>query len=1575
MFHRVPSFSFIAVITTALIFLLVVLFASPLSSPGTAHADHSSPPMVSIAGIEPEVGEEGGHLRVTLRLSRPLTADEKWCYPAISGAPPRDEVCIEGGIWGKDSYNDHLPDENTETSDENFAFVFRGSETEKRLSLRIKDDQCITPGRTMRVSINSHYRLDTYGYTIDTTEHTVRIAGNDETNGTLVDDGGKCAAVDDGVTEDIFTNQAPRFGTRTLTSSVDENTASGESIGSPVTADDEENDTLEYSLTGTDASHFDINSSTGQILTYGALDHEDRDTYHLAVQVTDSKDIVGDPDSAIDDSIDLTITVNDVNEAPVFDSGVPATLNVVENTAAGDNIGQAITATDPDDGDSVSYSLDDGGGAAFDIDNTTGQIKTKDALDKETKDTYNVTVTATDSGGLTDTHTVTITVTDDTTEPPTFDEEYGDGQSSLTREVAENTAAGEPVGARVSANDDDGDTITYSLTGTDASSFDIDASTGQIKTRDALDYETTQSYSIIVSITDSKDDVGNAEDPALEDATIDVTINVTDVNEGPAFAADAPITQEVAENTAAGIYIGTAYTATDPERDTLTYTLDTGDGAAFEIDSNGQIKTKADLDHETKSSYSVTIRVTDGKAADGSTETNATIDDTHDVTITVTDLDEDGSITFSAEPPSAGTTLTAALADDDGVKSSPAVTWKWESSPNGTDTWTEFTGETTYSYTPGTDDIGAYLRVTATYDDEFGTKTAEKVSQAVLTAPPTNQNPSFASNAATTLSVAENTLAGTNIGDAYTATQADSKGTLVYSLDTAGADNFDIDSTNGQLRTKTVFDYETDARSYTVTVSVTDGLDDHSLSDGVVDGTITVTISVTDVNEAPQFADGAADNLEVSEDTAPSTAIGDYEATDPETNTLTYSVTGTGSESFQIDSYGQLQVKETLNHEGQPSYTLTVSVSDGKDAEDNADTTVDDTHEVTITVTNVFEAPRFDDELPVDETSITRSVPENTEAGQPVGDPVSATDDEGDTLTYELGGTDSFSFDSASGQIKTKAGVDLDHETKDSYSVTVSVGDGKDDQNVAEDPPVMDTEIQVTIQIEDENEPPAFADDAVTDLEVAENTDADQDIGAPFTATDPDEDPADTLTYGLEGTDAASFDIDTSTAQIKTKAALDYESKVSYSVTVTVSDGRDDAGTAEDPPVADTTIGVTITVTDEDDPGTITLSEQQPPSGVELTGTLEDDDDIKADVDVTWVWYSSSDKTTWTVIDGAGTNTYIPQEDDEGKYLKVTATYDDELGSGKTAEAVTQGMVLDRDATNELPAFESGPIAMLSVQENTPAGENIGDPFTATDEDTSDTLTYVLSGTDASSFDIVSTSGQIQTKEVLNYEKQPTKLTYTVTVEVRDSKDPFGNADTRVDDTVDVTINVTDMVIPAIPAAPTVTPTPGAAAGLTVTWTAIPDTDVAPVDGYDVQYREKDTQNPNTWETANITVSGTTATITGSGVDYEKTYEVQVRSKNAEGDSGWSPSGEGTIPSRLNVAFSPASQSVDEGSSASYTVNVSPATDRALSIPFLCLAVTPNRGITRRPARLLTFASGRQVKVVLDIDGQRLRPG
>ena len=191
-------------------------------------------------------------------------------------------------------------------------------------------------------------------------------------------------------------------------------------------------------------------------------------------------------------------------------------------------------------------------------------------------------------------------------------------------------------------------------------------------------------------------------------------------------------------------------------------------------------------------------------------------------------------------------------------------------------------------------------------------------------------------------------------------------------------------------------------------------------------------------------------------------------------------------------------------------------------------------------------------------TTATRSVAENTAANTNIGTPITATDADNDRLTYTLSGADAgaFAIDSTTGQLRTKAA--LDYETKAAYSVTISVSDGHGGSD----------SISVTINVTDirENRAPVFTDGATTTRAIAENTTANTNIGTAIAATDADND---RLTYTLSGTDAAAFAINTTTGQLRTKAALDYETKTSYSVTVTVSDGS----------LTDT-INVTINITD-----------------------------------------------------------------------------------------------------------------------------------------------------------------------------------------------------------------------------------------------------------------------------------------------------------------------------------------------------------------------------------------------------------
>ena len=206
-----------------------------------------------------------------------------------------------------------------------------------------------------------------------------------------------------------------------------------------------------------------------------------------------------------------------------------------------------------------------------------------------------------------------------TVTPPTTNQApvFTEG-ASTTRSATETTTAGRNIGAPVTATDPDNDALTYSLGGTNADSFDIVASSGQLQTKLPLDRETKASYSVTVSVSDGKDDEGNPD--TTTDSTIAVTIlvtEVTEVNKVPVFPS-ATVTRTISENTPAGVNIGVPVAATDLDNDPLTYSLGGTDAASFDIvASSGQLQTKLPLDRETKASYSVTVSVSDGDPRHG----------------------------------------------------------------------------------------------------------------------------------------------------------------------------------------------------------------------------------------------------------------------------------------------------------------------------------------------------------------------------------------------------------------------------------------------------------------------------------------------------------------------------------------------------------------------------------------------------------------------------------------------------------------------------------------------------------------------------------------------------------------------------------------------------------------------------------------------------------------------------------------------------------------------------------------------------------------------------------------------
>ena len=614
--------------------------------------------------------------------------------------------------------------------------------------------------------------------------------------------------------------------------------------------------------------------------------------------------------------------------------------------------------------------------------------------------------------------------------------------------------------------------------------------------------------------------------------------------------------------------------------------------------------------------------------------------------------------------------------------------------------------------------------------------------------------------------------------------------------------------------------------------------------------------------------------------------------------------------------------------------------------------------------------PEFSENAP------SRNVPENTPAGVNIGAPISASDQDGDTLTYTLGGTDpeSFDIDESTGQLITK--VDLDEEAKASYSVTVTVDDGReansstpinvgitvvdvDEHPDAPAPPVVttgstqgsetttleinwfppentgpdindydyryklttetswtvvengtstdttatispleaDTAYQVSVlAINDErdgtwslaavgttnkegNAAPVFS-GTTADRSVAENTPSGQRVGAAVTAMDAN---SITLTYSLAGQDADSFDIEESTGQIMTKAALNHEAKGSYTVLVVVNDDGDGGSDV---------ITVTISVTD--------VSERPSKPAAPTVEMVEDDPETSDDestmmLKVSWVAPDTAGPaiddydveyragTTGTFMDGpqgvAGTSTTIDSLDANTSYqVRVKANSDDEqdslwslTGTGKT------------NPVNNAPEFSTATLTW-TVDENTPAGRNIGSQIRANDTDSGDTLTYSLepdagaecdsnSPDDVCAFDIDASTGQLKTKDALDYEA---KATYEVTVTVTDRKGET--------DTIEVTITVQDEDEPPLaPSKPTVTANTGSPTDtLDVTWEAPNNTGRPDIDSYDVECRGSGCPG-----SSSVDATGRAMQTMVTGLSPYTRYEIRLRAINDEGDGPW----------------------------------------------------------------------------------------
>ena len=913
------------------------------------------------------------------------------------------------------------------------------------------------------------------------------------------------------------------------TFSIAENASNNAPVGT-VAASDPEGDTLSYSIeSGNTGDVFAIDSSSGQITVVGTLDHETTPSYPLRVAVTE---VIDGGTTGLTSAATITINITDINESPVISD---QTFSIAENASNNASVG-TVAASDPE-GDTLSYSITDGNtGDVFAIDSSSGQITVVATLDHETTPSYplRVAVTEVSDGGTTglkNTGTITINVTDINESPVISDQTFS---------IAENASNNASVGT-VAASDPEGDTLSYSIeSGNTGDVFAIDSSSGQITVVGTLDRETTPSYSLSVQVTE----VSDGGTTGLKN-TGTITINVTDINESPVISDQ---TFSIAENASNETPVGIV-AASDPEGDTLSYSIESGNtGGVFAIDSSsGQITVVGTLDRETTPSYSLSVQVTE--VSDGGT---TGLKNTGTITINVTDINESPVIsdqTFSiAENASNNASVgTVAASDPEG----DTLSYSIESGNTG-DVFAidSSSGQITVVGTLDRETTPSYsLSVQVTEVSDGGTTGLKNTGTITINVTDINESPVISDQ---TFSIAENASNNASVG---TVAASDPEGdTLSYSIESGNTgDVFAIDSSSGQITVVGTLDRET-TPSYSLSVQVTE------VSDGGTTGlknTGTITINVTDINESPVISD---QTFSLAENASNNASVGTVAASDPEGDTLSYSIeSGNTGDVFAIDSSsGQITVVGTLDRETTESYLLAVKVSDGGTPALSSAATI------TINITDINESPVINDQ--------TFSLAENASNNASVGT-VAASDPEGDTLSYsiESGNTEGvFAIDSASGQI-TVVGT-LDHETTPSYPLRVAVTEVIDGGTTG-----LTSAATITINITDINEPPTISDQTFS---IAENATKGAIVGI-VAASDPE---GDTLSYSIEsGNTGGVFAIDSSSGQITVVGTLDRETTPSYSLSVQVTEVSD-GGTLG----LKNTATITINITDVNDAPEIT---------------------------------------------------------------------------------------------------------------------------------------------------------------------------------------------------------------------------------------------------------------------------------------------------------------------------------------------------------------------------------------------------
>ena len=881
--------------------------------------------------------------------------------------------------------------------------------------------------------------------TSSNTEETATISATFNSNTINNTDSVLFSAVDS--TSPTITGPSGSAGDATSVISVNENQTSVTTFTA--------NETVTWSLTGgTDQTKFAIDTNTGVISFQAAPDYEnptDSDTDNdYVVEVTAT-------DASSNTSIQtLTVTVLDLDDTSPTITGPSGSAGDATSVISVNENQTSVTTFTANE--TVTWSLTGGTDQTkFAIDTNTGVISFQAApdyenpTDSDTDNDYVVEVTATDASSNTSIQTLTVTVLDlDDTSPTITDTTSG------SIDVDENQTAVTSFTAN--------ETVTWSLTGTDASLFSI-SSSGVLTFVSAPDYEnpgdadTNNDYQLNIVATDA----------AANASTLAYQVNVQDLDDtSPTITDTTSGSIDVDENQTAV----TSFTANE----TVTWSLTGTDASLFSISSSGVLTFVSAPDYEnpgdadTNNDYQLNIVATDAAANASTLAYQVNVQDLDDTSPTITDTTS-GSIDVD-ENQTAVTSFTA----------NETVTW----SLTGTDASLfsiSSSGVLTFVSAPDYENPGDadtnndyQLNIVATDAAANASTLAYQVNVQDLD----DTSPTITDTTSGSIDVDENQTAVTS----FTANE-----TVTWSLTGTDASLFSI-SSSGVLTFVSAPDYENpgDAdtnNDYQLNIVATDAAANAS--------TLAYQVNVQDLDDtSPTITDTTSGSIDVDEN---QTAVTSFTANE----TVTWSLTGTDASLFSISSSGVLTFVSAPDYENpgdadtNNDYQLNIVATD---AAANASTlayqvNVQDLDDTSPTITDTTSGSIDVDENQTAVTSFTAN----------------------ETVTWSLTGTDASLFSiSSSGVLTFVSAPDYenpgDADTNNDYQLNI----------VATDAAANASTLAYQVNVQDlDDTSPTITDTTSGSIDVDEN----QTAVTSFTANE-------TVTWSLTGTDASLFSISSS---------------------------------------------------------------------------------------------------------------------------------------------------------------------------------------------------------------------------------------------------------------------------------------------------------------------------------------------------------------------------------------------------------------------------------------------------------------